>query len=121
VLPRGFSRIRVSKKCYIANETTGVGEGGWWQEKIGLLNLTRRSMHDKETWKGVGAHSKSELIVDFPVPIHAYSVKNGVLIDVSYAIKVCVIPEAGYSSFLISKEMPSKPRCQLKSFTQSAS
>jgi hypothetical protein len=77
----------------------GVGEGGWWEEKVGLLSSLRRPNHEKEFWKGVGAHSSSELLTNFAIPPHAYSVKNGVLIDVSYAIKVSVKPEVGYLLF----------------------
>jgi hypothetical protein len=95
VLPLGFSRIRVSKKIYVANGTIGVGEGGWWKEKVGLFSKGFQS-HEKEHWKGVSAHSTSETLVDFQIPTYAYSVKNGVLIDVSYAIKVSVKPEVGY-------------------------
>lgn len=95
VQPLGFSRVRVYKKYFLANSTTGVAEGGWWQERKALLSKRSHVVKEKQYWNGIDPHSSAQLIVDLEVPRNAYSVRNAVLIDVSYALKVSIVPEIG--------------------------
>jgi len=90
--PRSFSRVLVEGSSV---ELGRRRKGNWWAEGA-------RAKRERG-WEAVGAGCLSECMIDVPVPEGLRSVATGVLIDVSFVVKISVFPDKGDS---IDVEIP---------------
>ncbi|KAJ3293338.1 hypothetical protein HK104_004536, partial [Borealophlyctis nickersoniae] len=107
LLPISFARVPIATRTFRAGRgplksgrwisDSKVAGDGWAEEDGGALAKGVGDGGDgvharkgKEWWNGVGPGEERSVLVDMHVPVHARSIRFGMLLDVSYVVQVSV-------------------------------
>ncbi|KAI8923040.1 hypothetical protein BC831DRAFT_473257 [Entophlyctis helioformis] len=110
--PLSFTRDVVSKRTLLAGRTpkrSGNSAlaarflGGGFAQEDYVDGHDRCGEKGHETWHGVPANDYLSLLLDVHIPIHARSVRFGLLVDVSFVVQVSIKPQGSPS---IEVEIP---------------